>query len=48
MKKYTYILMALCLTLSGCGMTDVWKDWENEGQMSDDRLRPSEVKTLFS
>ena len=47
MKKYTYILLALCLTLSGCGMTDVWKDWENEGKMSDNRLRPSEVKALL-
>lgn len=47
MKKYTYILLALCLTLSGCGMTDVWKDWENEGKMSDNRLRLSEVKALL-
>lgn len=44
MKQLTYILLTLCLTLSSCGMTDVWKEWENEGNMSPDRLKPSEVK----
>lgn len=44
MKKLTYILLTLCLTLYSCGMTDVWKEWENEGKMSPDRLKPSEVK----
>lgn len=44
MKKLTYILLTLCLTLYSCGMTDVWKEWENEGNMSPDRLKPSEVK----
>lgn len=47
MKKLTYILLTLCLTLYSCGMTDVWKEWENEGNMGPDRLKPSEVrKTL--
>lgn len=44
MKKLTYILLTLCLTLYSCGMTDVWKEWENEGNMGPDRLKPSEVK----
>lgn len=30
-----------------CGMTEPWKDWEHEGDMSADRLRPSEVKELL-
>lgn len=47
MKKLTYILFVLCLTLYSCGMTDVWKDWENEGVMSADRLKPSEVKKVL-
>ena len=47
MKQPIYILLILCLALSSCGMTDVWKDWENEGTMSEDRLRPSEVKALL-
>ena len=28
-------------------MTEPWKDWEHEGDMSADRLRPSEVKELL-
>jgi hypothetical protein len=28
-------------------MTDVWKDWENEGTMSSGRLKPSEVIELL-
>ena len=47
MKQPIYIILTLCLALSSCGMTDVWKDWENEGTMSEDRLRPSEVKALL-
>ena len=47
MKRPIYIILTLCLALSSCGMTDVWKDWENEGTMSEDRLRPSEVKALL-
>lgn len=47
MKKHVYILLVLCLALSSCGMTDVWKEWENEGIMSEERLRPSEVKALM-
>lgn len=41
MKKITYILMSLCcLTLYSCGMTEPWKDWENEGNLGEDRLVP--------
>lgn len=47
MNKQFYILFLLCAVLSSCGMTDVWTEWENEGKMSEDRLRPSEVKTLL-
>ena len=48
MKRLTYILLSLCcLTLYSCGMTEPWKDWENEGKMNEDRLRPSEVKSLL-
>ncbi len=48
MKKITYILMSLCcLTLYSCGMTEPWKDWENEGNLGEDRLRPSEVKRVL-
>lgn len=47
MKNLTYIWLVVCLLFSGCGMTDVWKDWENEGVMGADRLRPSEVKKIL-
>lgn len=47
MKKLNYVLLTLCLALYSCGMTDVWKDWENEGTMSSDRLKPSELKTIL-
>lgn len=48
MKKLTYIMLSLCcFALYSCGMTEPWKDWENEGNMSEDRLRPSEVKELL-
>lgn len=48
MKKLTYIMWSLCcLALYSCGMTEPWEDWENEGNMSEDRLRPSEVKNLL-
>ena len=47
MKKLNYVLITLCLALYSCGMTDVWKDWENEGTMSPDRLRPSELKKVL-
>ena len=29
-------------------MTEPWKDWENEGTMSESRLRPSEVKAMLN
>lgn len=49
MKNITYIVSTICcLLLSGCGMTEPWKDWENEGTMSESRLRPSEVKSLLN
>ncbi len=45
MKKLIYIMLSLCcLVFYSCGMTEPWKDWEHEGDMSADRLRPSEVK----
>lgn len=47
MKKLNYVLLTLCLALYSCGMTDVWKDWENEGTMSSERLKPSELKTIL-
>lgn len=49
MKKIKYTLLASCLfALCGCGTTDVWKDWENQGTMNEEtRLRPSEVKKLL-
>lgn len=48
MKRLTYIMLSLCcLALYSCGMTEPWRDWENEGDMSADRLRPSEVKKLL-
>ena len=49
MKKIRYTLLASCLfALCGCGTTDVWKDWENQGTMNEEtRLRPSEVKKLL-
>ena len=48
MKKLIYIMLSLCcFVLYSCGMTEPWKDWENEGNMSEDRLRPSEVKDLL-
>lgn len=48
MKNITYTMLSLCLlALYSCGMTEPWKDWENEGKMNDERLRPSEVKKLL-
>ena len=47
MKKLNYMLIMLCLALYSCSMTDVWKEWENEGTMSPDRLKPSEVKKIL-
>lgn len=48
MKRLIYIMLSLCcLALYSCGMTEPWKDWENEGKMSEDRLRPSEVKSIL-
>ena len=48
MKKLIYIMLSLCcLVFYSCGMTEPWKDWEHEGDMSADRLRPSEVKELL-
>lgn len=49
MKRLKYTLIASCLfALCGCGTTDVWKEWENEGAMNEEtRLRPSEVKEIL-
>ena len=47
MKNYIYILFLFCLVLSGCGLAEPWKDWQNEGEMSDYRLRPSELKKVL-
>lgn len=48
MKRLTYIIMAVCcIALYSCGMTEPWKDWENENAMDENRLRPSEVKKLL-
>ena len=48
MKKLIYIMLSLCcLIFYSCGMTEPWKDWEHEGDMSADRLRPLEVKELL-
>ena len=39
MKKLIYIMLSLCcLVFYSCGMTEPWKDWEHEGDMSADRL----------
>lgn len=47
MKNYIYILFLFCLVLSGCGLAEPWKDWQNECEMSDYRLRPSELKKVL-
>lgn len=49
MKKLVYniAVLAVCLAFHGCGMTDVWKEWEDQGNMSEDRLLPSEVKSVL-
>ncbi|MEY8685234.1 hypothetical protein AB9N12_03510 [Bacteroides sp. AN502(2024)] len=48
MKKLIYIMYSLCcFALYSCGMTEPWKEWENEGNMSEDRLRPSELKKIL-
>lgn len=48
MKRLSYIILSVCcFALYSCSMTEPWKDWENEGKMSEDRLRPSEVKSLL-
>ena len=46
MKKHTILLMS-CLALSSCGMTDVWKDLESQGTLSENRLRPSEFEKVL-
>lgn len=46
-KLQKSMLSLCCLVFYSCGMTEPWKDWEHEGDMSADRLRPSEVKELL-
>lgn len=50
MKKAAVLLMtAFVLALSGCGLSDPWETWEDEGIQPADRLLPSELKeTLCS
>ena len=48
MKKLIYIILSLCcLVFYSCGMAEPWIDCGLEGDMSADRLRPSEVKELL-
>ena len=48
MKQLVYIFLSLCsFVFYSCGMTEPWKDWENEGNLGENRLRPSEVKSLL-
>ncbi|MCM1198369.1 MAG: hypothetical protein NC308_05730, partial [Clostridium sp.] len=48
MKRVSAILMiAMGFALAGCGLSDPWKTWENEGQMPSDRLLPSELKEVL-
>lgn len=43
------LMMSACLALAGCGLSDPWEDWADEGQLPADRMMPSEVKeTLCS
>jgi len=45
MKRVAVIsMMAFVALLSGCGLSDPWKTWENEGELPSDRLLPSELK----
>lgn len=48
MKTFGKLMIAvLCVAFTGCGMADPWKKWENEGNLSADRLLPSELKTAL-
>ena len=50
MKNITKtLMMSMCLALAGCGLSDPWEEWSDEGKMPADRVVPSEVKeTLCS
>lgn len=41
------MIAAICVAITGCGMADPWKKWEGEGELSADRLLPSELKTAL-
>lgn len=41
------MIAAICVAFTGCGMADPWKKWEGEGELSADRLLPSELKTAL-
>lgn len=44
MKKIAFaIVMGIGILLSGCGLTDPWKEWENSGNLPEDRMLPSDV-----
>lgn len=48
MKRISTILIAaFCLAVTGCGLSDPWKDWENSGELPADRLLPSELKATL-
>lgn len=40
-------MMALCLVLSSCGLTNPYEKWLGEGMEQQDRIRPSELKTVL-
>lgn len=41
------LMMSFCAVLAGCGMTDPWEEWSDEGQFPEDRMVPSEVKAAL-
>lgn len=46
MKKITLTLI-MGILLSGCGLTDPWKDWADYGEEPADRMLPSDVRDVL-
>ena len=44
---YLFTILVLSALLTGCGMTDVWKQWEQPEMKGVSPLKPSEVKAML-
>lgn len=46
MKNIKTLMMGFSIVLAGCGMTDPWEEYENQGNFTD-RLLPSDLKAAL-